>query len=174
MLAEAVESAIRENCSDIKGSDLRSYYAGFTRRALPEGALWRLSLATSCLPDGHPGYKVWLTMVSGTERFVVELQDWAIGLAETIARMKPRLRKRAREYVPSYDTAWGKQAALDGLCMAIFGAEKVPAVAARADELNCDRDAYKRIRDFVAGALLLAQWQYEDSLRWAHRIARDS
>ncbi|HEY5851271.1 MAG TPA: hypothetical protein VIT62_10965 [Lysobacter sp.] len=159
---------------DIKSQDIRQYYASFTRRALPEGAIWRLSLATSCLPSGHPGYMTWMTMVSGTDRFVVSLQDWAIGLGATIARMKPRLRKRARVYVTSYDHEWGKQASLDGLCIALFGADKVPAVLARADEFKCDRDAYQRIRDFVAGALLLAQWQYEDSLRWAHKVARDS
>lgn len=159
---------------DIKSQDLRQYYASFTRRALPEGAIWRLSLASSCLPSGHPGYMTWMTMVAGTDRFVVELQDWAVGLGATIAQMKPRLRKRSRVYVSSYDHSWGKQASLDGLCIALFGVDKVPAVLARADEFKCDRDAYQRIRDFVAGALLLAQWQYEDSLRWAHKVARDS
>lgn len=170
-VAEAIE--VQADYS-IKGADLRSYYASFTRRALPEGALWRLSLASSCLPDGHPGYMVWLTMVAGTERFVVPLQDWAVGLGATVAKMKPRLRKRAREYVSSYDHEWGKQASIDGLCMAIFGEGQLTSLRDRAEQFNCDREAYQRIRNFVAGALLLASWQYEDSLRWAHRVARDS
>lgn len=159
---------------DIKSQDLRQYYASFTRRALPEGAIWRLSLASSCLPSGHPGYMTWMTMVAGTDRFVVDLQDWAVGLGATIAKMKPRLRKRAREYVSSYDHSWGKQASLDGLCIALFGEARVTSLRERAEEFNCDREAYQRIRNFVAGALLLAQWQYEDSLRWAHKVARDS
>lgn len=159
---------------DIRGTDLRSYYAGFTRRALPDGAIWRLSLASSVLPTGHPGYMAWLTMVSGTERFCVELQRWAIGLGETVAAMKPKLRRRARTFVSSYEPEWGQQASLDGLCMALWGEAALPAVSARADEYGCDRDAYKRIRDFVAGALILAAWQYEDSLRWAHKVARDA
>ena len=158
----------------IKGGDLRQYYAGFTRRALPEGALWRLSLASSVLPQGHPGYMAWLTDVSGTERFCVELQQWAIGLGATIAVMKPRLRRRARTFVSSYDHSWGRQASLDGLYVALWGKASVPATVARADEYGCDRDAYRRIRDFVAGALILAAWQYEDALRWAHRVARDA
>jgi hypothetical protein len=158
---------------DVKGRDLRSYYAGFTRRALPEGALWRLSLASSVLPHGHPGYMAWLTTVSGTDRFCLPLQEWAVGLGATVAKMKPRLRLRSREYVPSYADEWGRQASLDGLCIALWG-ECVPAVVARADEFGCDRDAYRRIRDFVAGALILAAWQYEDALRWAHRVARDA
>lgn len=158
----------------VKGRDLRTYYAGFTRRALPDGAIWRLSLASSCLPQGHPGYMAWLTTVAGTERFCPELQQWAIGLGATIARMKPRLRTRARTFVASYDHTWGRQASLDGLCIALFGVGGVPAIAARADEFGCDRDAYKRIRDFVAGALILAAWQYEDALTWAHKVGRDA
>lgn len=169
------ESVVRaEGDWDVRGADLRSYYAGFTRRALPEGAIWRLSLASSCLPTGHPGYMAWMTMVAGTDRFTPQLYDWAVGLGATIAAMKPKLKMRARVYVPSYDHAWGKQASIDGLNLAIFGADHVPAIAARADEFQCDRDAYKRIRNFVAGAILLAQWQYEDALRWAHKVARDS
>jgi len=159
---------------DIKSQDLRQYYAGFTRRALPDGAIWRLSLAQSCLPDGHIGYKVWLTMVAGTDRFVPEIQEWAIGVGETIARMKPRLRKNAREYVPSYQDVWGKQASLDGCGMAILGPDRAPTVSSRASEFGCDWDAYDRVRGFVAGAMLLAQWQYEDALRWAHKVARDA
>lgn len=171
----SLEQAIQVQADyDIKGRDLRSYYAGFTRRALPDGAIWRLSLASSVLPQGHPGYMVWMTSVSGTERFTIELQDWAIGLGATVAAMKPKLRKRARMYVSSYEPEWGKQASLDGLCIALCGAGCVPATSAQAEAFGCDRDAYKRIRDFVAGALILAAWQYEDALRWAHRVARDS
>lgn len=159
---------------DIKGPDLRSYYAGFTRRALPEGSLWRLALASSCLPTGHPGYMVWMTKSSGTERFWPALHDWAIGLSATAAVMKPRLKARRRTYVASYDHAWGRQAAIDGLNLAVFGKAYAPPIAARADEFGCDRDAYRRSRDFVAGALLLTEWQFEDALRWAHRVARDA
>ena len=159
---------------DIKSQDLRQYYASFTRRALPEGAIWRLSLATSCLPPGHVGYRVWLTMVAGTERFVPELQQWAIDLGEAIAQMKPRLRHRAREYVPSYRTDWGEQAALDGFGIAVLGRAAAPSISSRVDTYGCDWDSYQRIRDFVAGAMLLAQWQYEDALKWAHKVARDA
>lgn len=159
---------------DIKGRDLRQYYASFTRRALPDGAIWRLALASTCLASGHPGYMAWMTVTSGTERFCPELQRWAVGLGATVARMKPRLHKNAREFVPSYRHEWGRVAALDGLGVALFGQDSVPAASARAAEHDCDRDAYRRIRSFVAGAIVLAMQQYEDSLRWAHRIARDS
>lgn len=159
---------------DVRGQDLRSYYAGFTRRALPEGALWRLSLASSVLPEEHIGYRAWLTIASGTDRFCPELQEWAIGLGVTIAHMKPRVRQRARMYVSSYDHEWGRRASLDGLMVALFGLDSVPAIFSRAAEYDCDRDAYRRVRDFVAGAIALGVWQYEDALRWAHRVARDA
>lgn len=159
---------------DIRGADLRAYYAGFARRVLPDGAIWRLSLAQSCLPAGHIGYRAWLTLVSGTERFVPEMQEWAIGLGQEIARMKPRLRTRAREYVPSYREDWGRQASLDGLGMAILGKDKAPSISSRATEFGCDWNAYQRIRDFVAGSVALGMWQYEDALRWAHKVARDA
>lgn len=157
---------------DLKTADLRTYYAGFCRRALPDGSIWRLSLASSCLPEGHPGYMVWLTMVSGTDRFGPKLHDWAMGLAATIAVMKPRLKTRARTYVASYDHAWGRQAAADGLNIALYGSKSVPSIRQQAEALECDREAYGRIRNFVAGSLLLASDQYEDALQWAHRVAK--
>lgn len=161
-------------CWDIKSQDLRQYYAGFTRRALPEGALWRLSLAQSCLPENHPGFMAWITTVAGTDRFCVPLQDWAVGLGATIAKMKPRLKQRRREFVPSYHHEWGRQAAIDGLTLALFGEAQTPSIRERAEAFGCDRDSYARIRAFVAGAIILACSQYEDALRWAHRVARDA
>ena len=171
----SVEQAITVQADySIKGRDIRQYYAGFCRRALPDGAVWRLSLASSCLPSGHPGYMVWLTKTAGTERFAPQLWDWAVGLGATVARMKPRLRTRRRTFVASYEHEWGRQASIDGLTVAIHGRSTVPSILARADEFGCDRDAYQRIRDFVTGALLLAEWQFEDALVWAHKVARDS
>lgn len=161
-------------CYDIRGTDLRSYYACFTRRALPDGAIWRLSLASSCLPEGHPGYMAWLTLVSGTDRFGPKLHDWALGLAATIAVMKPKLRTRARTYVASYDHTWGRQAAVDGLNFALYGEKAIPSIRQQAECFGCDREAYGRIRNFVAGAIVMTMQQYEDALQWAHKVARDA
>ena len=157
--------------NDVKAQDLRAYYAGFCRRALPEGALWRLSQASSYLPENHVGYKVWLTMVAGTERFVPDLQAWAVALAPTIAVMRPKRGKHAYPYVKRYRHEWGKQAALDGVALAIMGQDNVASARSRAKEFDCDRDAYARIRGFVAGALIIAASQYETELRLVHREA---
>lgn len=166
------ESAVRaEGCWDIKGQDLRQYYAGFTRRALPDGAIWRLSMACQYLPENHVGYKVWLTLVTGTDRFVPELQEWAIALGAAIAQMKPRRNKLARTYVPSYKPDWGRQAALDGVTQALYGEARTPPYTAQADRFGARYEAYRRIRDFVAGALMLAAGQFESELRLVHREA---
>lgn len=159
---------------DLKAPDIRQYYAGYARRALPEGALWRLSLATSCLPDHHPGFMAWITLVSGTDRFGEKLADWAVGLGETIARMKPKLKLRRRTFVASYDPAWGKQAALDGLIVALFGEAQATPINERAKQYGCDWHAYARLRAFVAGAILLSTSQFEDALVWTHKVARDA
>ncbi len=158
-----------EHCWDIRGGDLRTYYAGFCRRALPDEAIWRLSLASSYLPKEHVGYRVWLTMVAGTDRFLHDLEDWAVSLGQAVAQMKPRLRSHARQYVPSYREDWGRQAAIDGATLALYGAAHVPGYVGQAERFGCHRDAYKRIRDFVAGAMLIAADQYETELRLVHR-----
>lgn len=157
--------------NDVPVQALRSYYAGFCRRALPEGALWRLSMASSYLPENHVGYQVWLSLVAGTDRFDKQLEQWAAALAPTIAVMKPKRGKHAYPYVKSYSHEWGRQAAMDGVAMALRGKDSVDTVWARSKEFGCDRDAYARIRGFVAGALLMAASQYETELRLVHRDA---
>ncbi len=151
---------------DNKSFDLRTYYAGFTRRPMPEWSLKALSKASSHFIKGHIGYDAWITMVSGTEDRPVNLrqvEDWAIGAAGQIATTKPRLRFRSRTYTPSYDPSWGRFAAIDAARLAVFG--MAPAPWPRAKELGCDYEAYLRIRNFVGGAIVLAMNQYEIELK---------
>lgn len=151
-----------------KGFDLRTYYAGFSRRALPPESLARLSWASSFLPPEHIGYKVWMAKTAGRRLFSAELEQWSIDLGRTIAKMKPRIRYRAKTFVPSYSDAWGVTASLDALELVLTG--KAPPVSRRVTEFDCDWGAYSRIRSFVAGALLLAERQYEDELLLVHRM----
>lgn len=147
------------------------YYAGFGRRTMSDGAIWCLALASDCLPDRHPGFKLWITQVAGIERNIPELQEWARGVADTIAKMKPK-RIRSVTYVNKYDPRWGNQAAIDGLKLALFGEEDLTSANVRAQGFGCDRRDYKKIRNFVAGAALQSIYQYQNALLWAHRIAR--
>jgi len=149
---------------DNKAFDLQTHYAGFTRRAMSEEDLARLSWAQKRLPPGHIGYKVWIYIVSGADRSTYcEIAKWCVALGPTIARLKPRLQFRSRQYVLSYKPEWGVWACIDGLDLALH--QKCPSLRQRARQFGCDREAYGRIRNFVGGALLRAFSQYEAALR---------
>jgi len=156
-------SAVIEGDYTLKGFDLQTYYAGFCRRAMPEDAILRLSRASAMLPPEHVGYKVWMTKIAGKRPFYRDIQDWALGLGETIAEMKPRIRYRSRTFCPSYKPEWGHAASLDGVDMAL--GMSVTAASKRAEQYGCDWGAYVRIRNFVAGALQLSEQQYETELK---------
>ena len=157
---------------DLRGSDLQTYYAQFGRRAMSDAAIWALAKAEMEMPANHIGFKAWITCVAGVESYCPELQRWAVGLAATVARMKPRLRKNARRFVVSYRPEWGRQAAIDGLSIALFGADTVPSIQSRATTLGCDWDAYQRLRDFVAGAVVMQMVEYQSELAWAVKVER--
>ena len=157
---------------DIKGRDLRQLYAGFGRLPLTDGAIWALSLADSTLLPGHIGYKAWITYVADVDCHGEELAEWAKGLALAMSQVRPLLSKRRRLLVTRYDRKWGDQAALDGLQIALYGIGSVTPVQTRALAFDCDSDAYRRIRDLVAGAVLVQLAQFEDALGWAVGVQR--
>lgn len=157
---------------DIRGRDLRQLYAGFGRLPLNDGAIWSLSLAQSTMPAEHIGYEAWITYVADVDCHGERLASWVKALARCMATVKPLLGKRRRLLVNSYETAWGDQAALDGLSLALYGPAHVPGHVSRADEFGCHRDAYRRIRDLIAGCVLMQLAQYEDALGWAVAVQR--
>lgn len=152
--------------------DLRGYYAAFGRRQLPDAAHYTAAVADSTLPDNHVGYDLWITWVAEVPFFERSLVEWAEGLGELAATLKPRIGERSRTYVESYRPQWGRQASRDGLRIAILGPNFVPGLQTRATELGCRWQAYKKIRDFVAGAALLQMSQFEGQLVWATRLKR--
>jgi hypothetical protein len=159
---------------DLKGPDLRSYYAAFGRRALPDGAIYTLAVAESALPDGHIGYEAWMTQVAGVPFFAPSLKAWSVSLARTAATLRPLLGKRRVQLVKSYRDDWGSQAARDGLCVALWGEKVVPGLEARATEFGCRWQAYKRIRDIVGGCVIRQIDDFESSLVWATRLRGES
>ena len=161
-----------EHSYDIRGRDLRQLYAGFGRLPLNDGAVWALSLASSTLPPNHIGFAAWITYVADVDCHGERLAQWVKDLARAMATCAPLLGKRRRQLVTSYETRWGDQAALDGLTLALYGPTKVKGHVERSDEFGCHRDAYKRIRDLIAGAVLLQLAQYEDALGWAVKVQR--
>jgi hypothetical protein len=156
----------------LRGRDLRQLYAGFGRIPLNDTAIWSLSLATSTLPPGHIGYAAWITFVADVDCHGEDLAQWVKDLARCMATVKPLLGKRRRLLVASYESHWGEQAALDGLAMALYGPAKVMGHVCRAEQFGCHRDAYRRVRDLIAGVVLLQIAQYEDALGWAVAVQR--
>lgn len=90
-----------------------------------------------------------------------EIKDWAYRVAAECASRARQGAKRNQPAVASYDPAWGRQAARDGLAMALWPhrADEVPGVNFRATCLGCRNDAYQYIRDEVkAKAKELIEW----------------
>jgi hypothetical protein len=157
---------------DIKTLDLAQYFAAFGRRAMPERALWLLSLASSVLPEGHIGAEIWLSRVAGGNLHDRMMREWARGLATTLGTVKPKMGKRHRLLFATYCDSWGHAAAEDGLGYVIIG--KVPPVRERVRQLNVHHERYTRMRDLIAGFAMMQAEQYEDALRWAVRACRMS
>lgn len=155
-------------------TDLDTRYARFGSEALTEFELWALSAATMVMPSGNPGAKAYLTYVSGTDGYAVELRDWGMMVAREIAASlylgKGGLRRRA--YVEGYRTAWGAAATSDGLSLALLG-YAAKGIEDRCKALGCGKQGYQRIRDFVGGAFVNAIAEFRHALRWAHREIRD-
>ena len=147
---------------------LDSRFARFGLHPLTDSDIWALGMATMVMPDGNPGAEGYLSQVSGTELFTHRLTIWgrvvAIGIAQ--AGYKARDGKRRRAYVEGYDESWGRYAVADGLTLALYGKA--------ADPIGKSKDqGYRRIRDFVGGALLSAIEEFRVALEWATGARRD-
>lgn len=155
---------------------LDSRFARFGLRPLSDSDVWALSMAAMVMPDGNPGAEAYLSQVTGTSLFAGRLTLWgrvvAIGIAS--AGYKAADGSRRRTYVEGYDEAWGRFAVADGLTLALYGREWLEAgIGERCNQLGCGKQAYQRIRDFVAGALLNAIAEYRVALAWATGAQRD-
>lgn len=158
---------------DIRGKELRQLFAGFSRLPLSDSAIWSLSIAQSAMPENHIGYEAWITMVADTDCHGERMAGWVKSLAQSMATMRPLAgRKRRDKLVRSYRKDWGDQAALDGLCIAVFGLGRAPSYAAQAERYGCRWQAYKRLRDIVAGVVTMQMHQYENALGWAVHLQR--
>jgi len=139
---------------------------------LSDEAIWALSLASSVLPENHIGFELWITDVAGVDCHDEKIQGWCKSLGKAVAELAPLLGKRRRVLVESYRPEWGDVAAMDGLQLAMMGKDSVKGIEARAKELDCRPQAYTRIRNLVAGSVVLQMQQFESQLAWAVRIQR--
>lgn len=80
-----------------------------------------------------------------------KVSAWACGVAAEFAMTRGR---RGRKRLDSYRLDWGRQAAHDGVCLALFGdrvRDLMPGVNKRAERFKCRNEAYQRVRDHVQG-----------------------
>lgn len=143
-------------------------FARFGLRPLSDSDVWALSMAAMVVPDGSPGAEAYLAQVSGTRIFDARLTLWgrvvAIGIAQ--AGYKAPSGSRRRAYVEGYDESWGRFAVADGLTLALYG-KADDAIGKSKDQ------GYRRVRDFVGGALVSAIAEYRVALEWAGGYRRD-
>ena len=147
---------------------LNERFARFGLRPITDADVWALSMATMVMPDGNPGAEAYLSQVSGTTLFAERLTIWGrvVALGISGARYKARNGVRRRALVESYDESWGRHAVADGLTLALYGRA--------ADEIGKSKDqGYRRIRDFVGGALVDAIAEFSIALQWATGSRRD-
>lgn len=157
-----------EHGHDIDGQDLDQRFARFGLRPLTDAEVWALSMATMVLPDGSPGPEGYLSKVSGTALFAKRLTDWGLSVASGISRAgyMGRNGRRRRAYVESYCESWGRYAVADGLTLALYGHA--------SDAIGKGKDqGYRRIRDFVGGAMLSAITDFVVALEWSIGRRRD-
>ena len=159
-------------CYDIRGRDVSQKYAKYATRNLGDDFQSIRNFARKLLPENHVGEKVWLTNVSGCSVYKNYIVDWSKEFAHAVSTLKPLRKTRRYPLVPSYDSAWGDWAAYDGFHHATgfvlaTGKNDRVSVLARCEQLGCKWDSYKKVRNFVASALLTQMAEFE----WAMAIS---
>ena len=164
------------NDFDVKGKDMRQHFALFGRKNLGDEHQSILQLAKSTMPENHIGDKLWLTQVSGCTVYGDAIKDWAREFAHAIATCVPIRRIKSKTWlVASYNATWGDYAALDGIVIATGFGERISA-RSREKQFGCNRDAYVKVRNLVAGALLQQSSEFEEAMGhsfWVHSTYRD-
>ncbi len=150
---------------------MRQAFAGFSRVPMNDAAIWSLSQASAALPRHHIGYEAWITEIAGADTHMSRIVKWAKRLAWCAACLKPRLGVRRRKMIEGYRQDWGDQAALDGVQLALTG--QCASAGTQSEHFGIHRDGYRRLRNFVAGAIVLQSSQFESELAIAVRMNRE-
>ena len=128
-------------CYDVRGKDSSQRYSKYPTKTLNNDLQSVLQYARSLLPDNHIGDKLWLTNVSGCTVYEAIIADWARDFAHAVSTLKP--------------------------FAIVIGSRERVSVLARCEQLGCKWDSYKKVRNFVASALLTQMAEFE----WAMAIS---
>lgn len=156
--------------------DTDTIFAKFTRVTLSDYEVCSLSLASMVSNSHVPAAGIYLTYVSHCDCFVSDIKEFCLGVARQLAdgKYKARDGKYRRSYVEGYKESWGKTAVADAMTIAFLGKEHCPGEIERCVSLGVGRQAYRRIRDFLAGLLKIVIDDYRMALEWAMGKRRDT
>lgn len=146
------------HCFDVKGIGLDAAFIG----ALSDTALSATMMTREDFDSRFPGWELYRTVVAGDEIFLPKLRAYAVGMARAVSRARkinrhPVVREGLRHNV------WIRQAGLDALYIAIHG--KVPMNSSdRAEGFGIPANVYKRLRDSVAGGMIIGLEKYRQML----------
>lgn len=130
-----------------------------------ESVAWWLSLCKRVAADPI-AQSLYLASVAEDLSHKRDVKDWAYRIAAEIA-ITPRYgSQRNQPAVASYHPRWGRQAARDGVALALWPhlAEYVPGRNARAAELGCRDHAYQYIRDGVRARAIELVTMFRDDM----------
>jgi hypothetical protein len=142
----------------------------------PDDAVgWWLSLCSRVAL--HPiAQDLYLAHVADDTRHNRAIKDWAYEFAATAA-VTPRAGQRKRRAVESYRLDWGRQAARDGVALALWPhlRECVAGINQQARRFGCRNDAYQYIREQVEGEAksLIASFRSDMGMCYDNRFSRD-
>jgi hypothetical protein len=87
------------------------------------------------------------------------VKDWAYTLAADFV-----ITRRRNARIPGYRLDWGRQAARDGLCRAMWGHLHGTGLRPRAEQFGCSQRGYERIRDHVQSEAKRKLGEFESEL----------
>lgn len=157
-----VSTAVREL---IDPPDIDQRVASFMGGTHDEDVAWWLGMANMVASDAA-GQALYLAHVADECSKFRQIKDWAYRVAVEFVGSKGG-KQRQRSMVESYRVDWGQAAARDGVAIAMWGADGVPGIVARAEQYKCGKQAYQRVRNAVQNRATDLIGDYRVSLRWA-------
>ena len=151
-------------------------FAKFGRRTLSDFEVCTLSMASMVCNRDVPFDGIYLTYVSQCDGYVSEVKDFCLGVAAQLAsgKYKGKNGKRSRLYIEKYSESWGTHAVADAMTMVFIGVGQCPGENERAALLGVGHQAYRRVRDFIAGMLQICITEYRLAVEWAMGKRKDT
>jgi hypothetical protein len=165
--AEAVAAV--QGYEPVEPRGVRERYTGWASGAPDEGMAFIVAGASngSSDPVAYPLFDLHVMEFDacGYPTKVRTVKEW--GYAEA-ARYVTSRRHQGR--VRGYRLDWGRQAARDGLCLALWGHLRGCGLAARAEQFGIGERGYQRVRDHVEQAAKQLLTEFETLLGAANAI----